>query len=140
MVIVFNLLYTSEISLKIKEVSYIHSEAYNASSFKHGPMAMIDPFQRTPVIIIVVKDNYFEDMVASFEQLKLRNANIILLTNASSEMEVSKIDYVVNLPTEGIMSSYYAVFFGQLIAYYFSLAKGLNPDKPRNLSKELTTK
>jgi glucosamine 6-phosphate synthetase-like amidotransferase/phosphosugar isomerase protein len=50
------------------------------------------------------------------------------------------VDYCIELPEEGLMSSYYAVFAGQLIAYYIAISKGYNPDKPRNLSKELTTK
>jgi len=101
---------------------------------------MIDENARTPVLLIVVKDNYFDDMKASFEQLKLRGATVILLTNAPEELNIEKVDYVIELPKEGLMSSFYAVFFGQLLAYYVSLKKGFNPDKPRNLSKELTTK
>jgi glucosamine--fructose-6-phosphate aminotransferase (isomerizing) len=129
-----------EISLKIKEVSYIHAEAYNAGSFKHGPIAMIDSDQRTPVIIILVKDNFYDDMVSNYLQLKSRNATIVLLTNMADKIDTEGVDYIINLPTDGILSSFYAVFAGQMIAYYLALAKGFNPDKPRQLSKELTTK
>jgi len=126
--------------LKIKEVSYIHAEGYNAGTFKHGPMAMIDSVKRTPIIIIVVKDNFYDDMVSNFNQIKARNATIVLLTNCSKNLDIENVDFIVDLPNEGLMSSFYGNFVGQLIAYYISIAKGYNPDKPRHLSKELTTK
>ncbi len=127
--------------MKIKEVSYIHAEGYNSGTFKHGPIAMIDSVKRTPVIIIVAKDNFYDDMVSNYLQIKSRNATVVLLTNASDkELDIEGTDFVVNLPKEGLLSSFYAVFIGQMIAYYISVAKGLNPDKPRQLSKELTTK
>lgn len=126
--------------MKIKEVSYIHAEGYNAGTFKHGPMAMIDSVKRTPIIIIIVKDNFYDDMVSNFNQIKARNATIVLLTNCRISLDTSNVDFIVDLPTEGLLSSFYSNFIGQLIAYYISIAKGLNPDKPRHLSKELTTK
>jgi glucosamine--fructose-6-phosphate aminotransferase (isomerizing) len=129
-----------EISLKIKEVSYIHAEAYNAGTFKHGPIAMIDSDKRTPVICIVVRDSSLDDMVTNYNQLKSRNATIILLTNCEEKIDIDGVDYLIRLPDDGMMSSFYAVFAGQMIAYYLALAKGYNPDKPRQLSKELTTK
>jgi len=102
---------------------------------------MIDSSIRTPVIIIVVKDNFFEDMAASYHQIKSRNATVVLMTNSSgSELDYENLDYCIKLPNEGLMSSFYAVFIGQMIAYYLAITKGYNPDKPRQLSKELTTK
>jgi glucosamine 6-phosphate synthetase-like amidotransferase/phosphosugar isomerase protein len=65
---------------------------------------------------------------------------VVLLTNCRNSIDISKIEYVVDLPEEGLMSSFYGVFAGQLIAYYIAIIKGFNPDKPRHLSKELTTK
>lgn len=131
-----------EIALKIKEVSYIHSEAYNAGAFKHGPIAMIDSSKRTPVIVIVVDDENYDDMLSGYNQVKSRNATIILLTNCKEKFVSStdKIDHIVELPGSGMMSSFYAIFAGQLIAYHCSVEKGINPDKPRQLSKEITTK
>ncbi len=122
-------------------MSYIHAEGYNAGTFKHGPIAMIDSLKRTPVIIIVCKDNFYDDMVSNYNQIKARNATIILLTNATEkELDVEGVDCLVQLPREGLMSSFYAVLVGQLVAYNLALEKGFNPDKPRQLSKELTTK
>ena len=129
-----------EISLKIKEVSYIHAEGYNAGTFKHGPIAMIDSNIRTPIIIIVVKDDFMDDMITSLQQIKARNATIILFTNIRNSLDTSNIDFIVDLPEEGLLSSFYGNFIGQLISYYISIELGFNPDKPRNLSKELTTK
>jgi len=103
-------------------------------------MAMIDSQKRTPIIIIVVKDNFYDDMVSNFNQIKARNATIVLLTNCRSNLDVENVDFIVDIPNEGMLSSFYGNFVGQLIAYYISLARGFNPDKPRNLSKELTTK
>ena len=79
-------------------------------------------------------------MVTSYSQIKARNATIILLTNCAEKLETNGVDFIFNLPLDGILSSFYAVFIGQLIAYYLAVAKGLNPDKPRQLSKEITTK
>lgn len=80
-------------------------------------------------------------MVSSYNQIKARNATVILLTNASeSELDYENVDYCIKLPNDGMLSSFYAVFMGQLIAYYLAITKGYNPDKPRQLSKELTTK
>ncbi len=126
--------------MKIKEVSYIHAEGYNAGTFKHGPIAMIDSNIRTPIIIIVVKDDFMDDMITSLQQIKARNATIILFTNIRNSLDTSNIDFIVDLPEEGLLSSFYGNFIGQLISYYISIELGFNPDKPRNLSKELTTK
>ncbi len=102
---------------------------------------MIDSEIRTPVIIIVTKDNFYDDMASNYHQIKGRNATVVLLTNATEkELDIEGIDFVVKLPNEGLLSSFYAVFIGQLIAYNLALLKGFNPDKPRQLSKELTTK
>lgn len=127
-----------EISLKIKEVTYIHAEGYNTQTFKHGPLAMIDSEKRTPVIIIVDKNDNFETAKTVFEIVKNKNATLILITNAEEKLETKGVDFVFNIPDHGIMSSFYAIFFGQFLAYYIALKKGFNPDKPRNLSKEVT--
>ena len=126
--------------MKIKETTYIHAEGYNGGSFKHGPIAMIDSKDRTPSIIILTKDDFYDDMVSCLQQLKARDSTIILLTNHRKGLDLDHVDFVVDLPNEGLLSSFYANFVGQLISYYIAVLKGHNPDKPRNLSKELTTK
>lgn len=101
---------------------------------------MIDSLARTPIIIIVVKDNFFDDLNSSYQQVKSRNSTLILITNCKDDLETEGIDHIVEIPKEGMLSSFYAVFVGQIIAYYCSVLKGFNPDKPRQLSKEITTK
>lgn len=127
-----------EISLKIKEVSYIHAEGMNSLSFKHGPIAMIDPETKTPVLIIVDKNDCFDESKSVFEIVKHKSPTMILITNDRDSLELNGVDFVVDIPNNGILSSFFAVFVGQLIGYYCCIEKGLNPDKPRNLSKEVT--
>ena len=127
-----------EIALKVKEVSYIHAEGLNALNFKHGPIAMIDPIEKTPVIIIVEKNDHFEQMKSVFEIVKHKNPTLILITNAANDLETKGVDFVVEIPNHGFLSSFYAIFIGQLLGYNICLEKDLNPDKPRNLSKEVT--
>lgn len=129
-----------EISLKIKEVSYIHSEAYNASSFKHGPLAIIDPTARTPVIVLILNDCERENCISTYQQLIGRNATVIVITNCADKFDSEEAQLVVEIPDHGDLSAFYSVFFGQLLAYHLAIMKGYNPDKPRNLSKEITTK
>lgn len=127
-----------EIALKIKEVSYIHAEGLNALNFKHGPISMVDPKVRTPVLIIVDKNDHFDDLKSVYEIVKHKNATMILITNAKEYLEVQGVDFIIDIPNDGFLSSFYSVFIGQLLAYYCCINKDLNPDKPRNLSKEVT--
>lgn len=127
-----------EISLKIKEISYIHSEGYNSLNFKHGPIAMIDSESRTPVIIIVEKSNFFEESKSVFEMVKNKNAFLILITNTEDKLQLNGVDYIIPIPDQGFLSSLYALYFGQILSYDLAVRKGYNPDKPRNLSKEVT--
>lgn len=127
-----------EIALKIKEVSYIHAEGINALNFKHGPISMIDPKERTPVIIIIDKNDHFDELKSIYEIAKHKNANMIVITNAKEHLDIQDVDFIIDIPNEGFLSSFYGVFIGQLLAYYCCIYKDLNPDKPRNLSKEVT--
>jgi glucosamine--fructose-6-phosphate aminotransferase (isomerizing) len=129
-----------EIALKIKEVSYLHCEAYNAGEFKHGPIALIDSKNRTPIIILVNNDEFFDDLVTSLNQIRSRNSTIILLTNCLNKFDSSKIDFIFEYQDEGILSSLFGVYIGQLIAYYCAIELNYNPDKPKQLAKEITTK
>lgn len=101
---------------------------------------MIDSQTRTPVIIIVVRDNFMDDLISSYQQIKARNATVILITNCKEDLETDGVDHLIEIPKDGLLSSFYAVFVGQITAYYCSVLKGFNPDKPRQLSKEITTK
>ena len=99
---------------------------------------MIDPSIRTPIIIIIEKNDHFDELKSVFEIIKNKNPTIILITNAVNLLDTNGVDFIVEFPDLGYLSSFYAVYVGQLISYYCCVSKGLNPDKPRNLSKEVT--
>jgi len=101
---------------------------------------MIDSESKTPVILIINKNEFYDDLVTSFNQLIGRNCTMILLTNCASSLECDKADIVCEFPDEGELSSFYAVFICQYLALNCAILKGYNVDKPRNLSKEITTK
>jgi glucosamine--fructose-6-phosphate aminotransferase (isomerizing) len=121
-------------SLKIKEISYIHSEGYSASSLKHGPFALLD--EHFPVILFNLSGNDAK-MQNCLEEVKSRNAMTIMVTNASNETESSSND-ILYIPENESYSSLLGIVPIQLLAYYVSIKKGLNPDTPKNLSKVVT--
>ena len=119
-------------SLKLKEISYIHSEAYPAGELKHGPIALID--NGTYVIGIITDPKTSEKTWSNLEEVKSRGAKIILVTNQSIVA-----DKVINIPyVNPILAPLLAVIPLQFIAYYIAKEKGLDVDKPRNLAKSVT--
>ena len=119
-------------SLKLKEVSYIHSEAYPAGELKHGPIALID--NGTFVLGIITETLLAEKTLSNLQEVKSRGANIILITN----QKVSE-ENIVNIPkVNSILSPMLAIIPLQFIAYYVAKEKGLDVDKPRNLAKSVT--
>ena len=123
-----------ETSLKIKEVSYIHSESVFAGELKHGPIALIE--KQTPCIVIAPNDNHFDDMISSATEVKARGAWIIGLSPKND----SVFDNHLSVVDAGISTAISSVIVAQLLAYYLSQHKGLDPDKPRNLAKSVTVK
>ena len=119
-------------SLKLKEISYIHSEAYPAGELKHGPIALID--NETYVMGIITDSKTSEKTWSNLEEVKSRGAKIILVTNQSIVA-----DKVINIPyVNPILAPLLAVIPLQFIAYYIAKEKGLDVDKPRNLAKSVT--
>ncbi len=119
-------------SLKLKEISYIHSEAYPAGELKHGPIALID--KGTYVFGILTDAQVYEKTFSNLEEVKSRGANIILVTNQDI-----KGDNVITIPNiDPILSPILAIIPLQFIAYYIAKEKGLDVDKPRNLAKSVT--
>ncbi len=119
-------------SLKLKEISYIHSEAYPAGELKHGPIALID--KGTFVFGIITDPNIAEKTLSNLEEVKSRGANIILITNQNL-----KVEHVINIPNiNPIISPILAIIPLQFIAYFIAKEKGLDVDKPRNLAKSVT--
>ncbi len=122
-------------SLKLKEISYIHSEAYASGELKHGPIALIDC--GTTVIGIVTEPDLVEKSVSNLQEVITRGAKVLLITN--EDMENKGFETIIKIPkTNRLLSPILSVVPMQLLAYYISKNKGLDVDKPRNLAKSVT--
>jgi len=123
-----------EAALKIKEVSYIHAEAYAAGELKHGPIALID--KGTPAIIIAPNDETLTDMISSAHEIKARGGLIIGISPQDNPV------FDIHLPVHDLKqaTAIPLTVVAQLLAYDLAIARGLNPDKPRNLAKSVTVK
>lgn len=124
-------------SLKLKEISYIHSEAYAAGELKHGTISLIE--QGILVVGIATQPDLYEKMVSNMVEVKSRGAYVMGLTNAGNYAMEDTANFTVYVPkTMPCFTTSLAVIPLQLLAYYVSLAKGLDVDKPRNLAKSVT--
>ena len=122
-------------SLKLKEISYIHSEAYAAGELKHGPIALIE--NGVTVIGIVTDKNLVEKSISNIQEVITRGAKTLVITNQI--LPNNNFDYVINIPeTNPLISPILSVIPMQLLSYYISKFKGLDVDKPRNLAKSVT--
>ena len=121
-------------SLKIKEISYIHSEGYSASSLKHGPFALLS--EDFPTIIINCHDEYTNKILNCFEEVHSRKSPIIMITN--NNLKLNKDCTMIEISKNHSYSSLLAIIPLQLLAYYLSVHKGINPDIPKNLAKVVT--
>lgn len=124
-------------SLKLKEVSYIHCEAYAGGELKHGTIALIEP--GTKVIGLFTQGDLKDKMVSNMVEVKARGANIIGLGYHGEELDKSVFDYEIRIPQiSDIVAPVLAVVALQLLAYYTAKEKGCDIDKPRNLAKSVT--
>lgn len=124
-------------SLKLKEISYIHSEAMAAGELKHGTLALID--KKTPVIAIATQDSLYDKMLSNIKEVKARGAYVIGVakeTNKEIEEIVDKVIYIPEVMDE--LATPIAVVPLQMLAYYVALNRGCDIDKPRNLAKSVT--
>lgn len=124
-------------SLKMKEITYIHTEAFPAGELKHGTIALIE--NGTMVVVVATQEDMIEKVVSNIKELKARGAYIISITKNSYKdiIEVSdKVLYISDI--DDILAPVLAVIPAQLFAYYTAVAKGLDVDKPRNLAKSVT--
>ena len=123
-------------SLKFKEVTYIYSEAYPAGELKHGSIALIQ--EGVPVIIIATDPNLYEKTLSNMIEVKSRSGSVVAITtNENNVDDCSKYQVYIPEINKYFMPSL-AIIPLQLLAYYVSVAKGINPDKPRNLAKSVT--
>ena len=122
-------------SLKLKEISYIHSESYAAGELKHGPIALIE--NGIPVISIMTDANLVKKTVSNIQEVITRGAKTLVVTN--QDVDKNMFDEVITIPkTDCFISPILSVIPLQLLAYYISKEKGLDVDKPRNLAKSVT--
>jgi len=124
-------------SLKLKEISYIHSEAYAAGELKHGTIALIE--KGTLVVALATQKELFDKMLSNIKEVKARGA-VVLAVAQEGDTEIEKVaDFVLYIPKiEDVLSSILTVIPLQLFAYYIAVQKGCDVDKPRNLAKSVT--
>jgi glucosamine--fructose-6-phosphate aminotransferase (isomerizing) len=123
-------------SLKIKEISYIHSEGYSASSLKHGPFALLNV--DFPVILLNLDSAHRTKIMNCFEEIHSRNAAILMITNETNNESIEGKCKKIVLIDNPSYSSLLGVVPLQLLAYYLSVKRNINPDKPKNLAKVVT--
>ena len=127
-------------SLKLKEISYIHSESYAAGELKHGTISLIE--KNTPVIAIITDEKLEEKTISNIKEVKSRGAYVTLITtdNILNKYKNSSIydQYITISNQESVAKNLHVSTILQLIAYYVAKEKGLDIDKPRNLAKSVT--
>jgi len=125
-------------ALKLKEISYIHAEAYAAGELKHGPIALID--EHMPVVVIAPFDRVFEKTVSNMQEVAARGGNIILMTDAKGAEEAT-VDSLVTIVLPDMAATFTPMVYAvpvQLLAYHTAVVMGTDVDQPRNLAKSVT--
>lgn len=124
-------------SLKLKEISYIHSEAYAAGELKHGTISLIE--DGTLVVAVLTQEELYKKTISNIQEVRTRGAFVMAVTNAHHTDAEKNADYVIYLPeTNSYFTNSLAVIPLQLFGYYVALGRGLDVDKPRNLAKSVT--
>lgn len=124
-------------ALKLKEISYIHAEAYPAGELKHGPLALVD--NNMPVVVIAPNDALLEKVKSNMQEVKARGGELFVFADADSHFKESEGVHVIRTPRHvGVLSPILHTIPVQLLAYHAALLKGTDVDKPRNLAKSVT--
>jgi glutamine---fructose-6-phosphate transaminase (isomerizing) len=124
-------------ALKLKEISYIHAEAYPAGELKHGPLALVD--KEMPVVVIAPNDALLEKVKSNIQEVRARGGEMYVFADADSHFSESEGVHVIRTPRHvGILSPVVHAIPVQLLAYHAALTKGTDVDKPRNLAKSVT--
>jgi glucosamine--fructose-6-phosphate aminotransferase (isomerizing) len=124
-------------ALKLKEISYIHTEAYASGELKHGTIALIT--EKTPVIAVVTQEKLREKELSNIKEVQSRGASVVLMVKEGFEVEGIDAAHLFRLPAmPDRLMTFPASAALQLLAYYVSMDKGLDVDKPRNLAKVVT--
>lgn len=126
-----------ESALKLKEVSYMHSEAFAAGELKHGPIALIDT--KTLVVAIASEPALYDKIGSNIVEVRSRGAATLVITQDDGDAFAGKVDETFKIPMiSNVLASLTTVIPAQLFAYYCAILKGFDPDKPRNLAKSVT--
>lgn len=124
-------------SLKLKEVTYIHAEAYAGGELKHGPIAMLD--EQFPIIALAPQDDVYEKMISNIEEVRARQAPVLAIATEDDTNIKTVADDVLYIPkVHPILQPIVTTVPLQLLSYYIGIEKGLNVDRPRNLAKSVT--
>jgi len=124
-------------ALKLKEISYIHAEAYPAGELKHGPLALVD--KEMPVVVIAPNDALLEKVKSNIQEVRARGGEMYVFADADSHFSESEGVHVIRTPRHvGILSPVVHAIPVQLLAYHTALSRGTDVDKPRNLAKSVT--
>jgi glucosamine--fructose-6-phosphate aminotransferase (isomerizing) len=124
-------------ALKLKEISYIHAEAYPAGELKHGPLALVDA--EMPVVTIAPADDLLEKLKSNMQEVRARGGQLYVFADADTKIESSEGVHVIRMPEHyGALSPILHVVPLQLLAYHTACARGTDVDKPRNLAKSVT--
>jgi glucosamine--fructose-6-phosphate aminotransferase (isomerizing) len=124
-------------ALKLKEISYIHAEAYPAGELKHGPLALVDA--EMPVVVIAPNDSLLEKVKSNIQEVRARGGEMFVFADADSHFGESEGVHVIRTPRHvGVLSPIVHAIPVQLLAYHAALARGTDVDKPRNLAKSVT--
>ncbi len=133
----YNAPVAAEGALKLKEIAYVHAEGYAAGEMKHGPIALLD--RSFPVVALATKDGVYAKMRSNLEEVRARQAPILAVVSEGDEEVLRLADDVIAVPrTIEMLSPILNVIPLQLFAYHMAVARGLDPDKPRNLAKSVT--
>jgi glucosamine--fructose-6-phosphate aminotransferase (isomerizing) len=124
-------------ALKLKEISYIATDAYAAGEMKHGPIALLD--ENTPVVVVATQSPVLEKVVSNIQEVRARGARVIVVASEGDEQIGEHADEVIRIPqTDWMLAPLLAVIPLQLLAYHIARRRGLNVDQPRNLAKTVT--
>lgn len=124
-------------ALKLKEISYIHAEAYPAGELKHGPLALVD--KDMPVVVIAAQDPLLDKIKSNIQEVRARGGELFVFTPASSHIKPEPFQHVIEIPeVPDLLSPLVNTVPLQLLAYYVAILKGTDVDQPRNLAKSVT--
>src|SRR5664279_5382601 len=124
-------------ALKLKEISYIATDAYAAGEMKHGPIALLD--ENTPVVVVATRSPVLEKVISNIQEVRARGARVIAIATEGDDEITAHADEIIRVPeTHWLLAPLLAVIPLQLLAYSIARKRGLNVDQPRNLAKTVT--